>query len=270
MSPSQSPRRCACTASCSGAPRSRSQHVRGEHGGDGAARTPARTVNPAGSSEVMGNPSRDSPERHLNCCCSAATWPGAFAGDIGALHSPGRCPVPQPTHRGAEPRVSARAAAEQTPPRLHSTRHSPARLHLKEPRVPPPASPPSAADRRTGRRGRGLAALAINIHESAAAGAPLPGPESEKLAEALPRSTRGSGGATAAGAPGSWRGTQRRARTDRLAVTRGAVRSDGRQKRPLPPPQLRPRRCPPARGGRNPAPPGPRDASAFFTAPPGG
>lgn len=104
--------------------------------------------------------------------------------------------------------------------------------------------------------------LAINIHESAAAGAPLPGPESEKLAEALPRSTRGSGGAIAAGAPGSRRGTQRRAR---IGGPRGAVLSGGRQKKPL-----RPRRCPLARGGGSPATFGPQDALAFFTAPPGG
>ncbi|XP_043365514.1 collagen alpha-1(I) chain-like [Dermochelys coriacea] len=39
----------------------------------------------------------------------------------------------------------------------------------------------SARDRWLGRGGRGLAALAINIHESAAPGLALPGPESEKL-----------------------------------------------------------------------------------------
>lgn len=192
------------------------------------------------------------------------TWPGALTGGQRSPAQPG--PVPgccsPRTARLRTGRGRTNIATSSQPLRpsnIATVRH---RLHLNEPRGPPPAARPGAADRRTRLWGRGLAALAINIHESAAAGAPLPGPESEKLAEALPRSTRGSGGAIAAEAPGSRRGTQRRART---GGPRRAVRSGGQQKEPL-----RPRRCPPARGGGSPAPPGPRDSSAFFTAPPGG
>lgn len=255
-----------------GPPASPRSHPRHQHvQGDGAARTPVRVANPTGSNGMIRNPFQDRPKRYFNCGC----------GDCDLAGSPCRgTEVPCAARAGAWlPRtaVQSRASLHGQGPNKH--RHDPAapttatfrhRLHLKEPRGPPPASRPSAADRRTMRRGRSLAALPINIHENAAAGAPLPGPESEKLAEALPRSTRGSGGAIAAGAPGSRRGTQRGARTGRLAVTRGAVRSGGRQKEPLRPPQLRPRRCPPARGGGSPAPPGLRDASACFTAPPGG
>uniref|UniRef100_A0A8C3HUR1 Frizzled class receptor 8 n=1 Tax=Chrysemys picta bellii TaxID=8478 RepID=A0A8C3HUR1_CHRPI len=71
-------------------------------------------------------------------------------------------------------------------------------------------------DRWLGREGRGLAALGINIHESAVTGLALPGPESEKLCKGR-CSCRDPGGSAAA------RGGLQRLRPDRAAAGSGRL-----------------------------------------------
>lgn len=85
---------------------------------------------------------------------------------------PARNPHPSAQPRTRTATTSPAAAGPCTPPPLH-LKAVRGRLPLRP--------PPGPADRRTRRGGRSPAALAINIHESAAAGAALPGPESEKL-----------------------------------------------------------------------------------------